>query len=204
MHGPSAFSHSHPPHPLLGGSHRHSRAGSPPRALDDPKRVAQRHGGGGRGGSRGGRGRGKANHPTDVLARSMFSGPGLVVAVAGQRAQFVIAMMDDTGTGPTRPHGVLIQVRESLTRRERGSHALLGHHTLYRAVGHRNAGFRMVPRLCPPGMLHAGRMKEVCASSCLGSTCTSYLFVRTHLLNLPHVCFSFRCKAERDEALALP
>jgi len=51
----------------------------------------------------------------------MFSGPGLVVAVAGQRAQFVMAMIDDAGTGPTRPQGVLIQVSERERDKEHNS-----------------------------------------------------------------------------------
>lgn len=147
MYRPSAFSFafSHPPHPWVGGWFTHSRAGSPPRALDDPKRAAQRRSSIG-GGSRGGRGGGKTNHPTDVLSRSMFSGPGLVVAVAGQRAQFVMAMIDDAGTGPTRPQGVLIQVSE---RERQGTQlALVGYHRLYRAFGHRNVGFRMTSRCC--------------------------------------------------------
>jgi hypothetical protein len=156
---PCSHSLTHRTHGL--GAHRHSRAGSPPRALDDAKRAAQRRSGGGGGGSHGGRGAGKSNRPTDVLARSMFSGPGLVVAVAGQRAQFVIAMMDDAGSRPTRPNGVLIQVREMLTRRQRGSDALVGHHLLYRAVGHRNFGFRMVPRRSSVVTLFQGFHLEV-------------------------------------------
>ena len=59
------------------------------------------------------RGRGKTNHPADVLAKSMFSGPGLVACVAGQRAHFVMAMMDDAGQGVLRPHGVLVQVEQT-------------------------------------------------------------------------------------------
>jgi hypothetical protein len=36
-----------------------------------------------------------------------------VACVAGQRAHFVMAMMDDAGQGVLRPHGVLVQVEQT-------------------------------------------------------------------------------------------